>query len=72
MCTIFGRTGILRDIIITCPVLEDFDTSWSKLEDFDWWESLQRGRIVTPGPTTHGAGGVTHLCRSNGRARKTH
>lgn len=63
MCTIFGRTGILRDIVVTCPYLEDFETKWSKLEDFDWWKSVQRGRIVTLDPATDRAGGITHLCK---------
>lgn len=62
MCAIFGRTGILRDVVITCPFVEAFDTEWSRLEDIDPIESVRQGKVINSGPNSDVRGGPLHLC----------
>lgn len=63
MCTIFGRTGILRDIVITSPFVESFDTEWSRLDDSQWKQSAQNGVMVDLKPAAASKGKITPLCK---------
>lgn len=46
MCSIFGRTGILRDIVITSPFVESIDTDWSRLEETQWKHTAKDGLLA--------------------------
>lgn len=65
MCTIFGRTGILRDIVITCPFIESFDTQWSDADNLGWKQKEKDGPRVGVEPEAVSRGRITQLCRYN-------
>lgn len=69
LCTLFGRPGLLRDIVITCPYLEHIESRWSRSEDIDWWNSVRTGKVIQLDQKAEATDGVTYLCTLHGPYR---